>query len=87
MEKNLTKAVTWGKRKQWEKEDPKHGRLEYLTAILLDQGTYSKSPAEGPDDISPFGDPVYLKDMNAIQLKEYILSGMSTKEQNRIFSS
>ena len=75
MEKNLTKAVTWGKRRQWEKDDPKHGRLEYLTAILLDQGTYSKSPAEGPDDISPFGDPVYLKDMNAIQLKEYILSG------------
>ena len=87
MEKRLTTVVTWGKHQQWKKNDPKHGRLEYLTAILLDQGTYSESPAEGPDDFSPFGDVVYLKDMSVRQLKEYLLSGMSTKEQSRIFAS
>ena len=87
MEKHLTTAVAWGKLQRWQKEDPKHGRLEYLSAILLDQGTYSKSPADGPDDFSPFGDPVYLKDMNALEMKEYLLSGMSKKDQDRMFSS
>ena len=87
MEKALTTAVAWGVKQNWVTEDPKHGRLKYLSAILHDQGTYSKSPAEGPDDISPFGDRVYLMDMNALEMREYLLSGMSKKDQDRIFSS
>ena len=42
---------------------------------------------EGPDDTSPFGQPVYLMDMSCVEMKEYLLSGLSKKEQSRIFSN
>ena len=86
MERHLTTAVAWGEHQHWQKEDPKKGWLEYLQSILRGLGIYSKSRGGGPDDTSPFGAPVYLKDMNALEMREYLLSGMSKKEQDRIFS-
>jgi len=45
------------------------------------------SGRSGRKKSSPFGDRVYLMDMNALEMREYLLSGMSKTEQDRIFSS
>ena len=82
---NLDEVIAWGQRRNWV--GPQKGRLNYLEAIANQTATYSKTVSLGPDDTSPFGQPVYLKDMSTPDLKEYLLSGLSKKEQSRIFSS
>lgn len=82
---SLDEVITWGQRQGWIGD--KKARLDYLVAIANHQATYSMKLSHGPDDTSPFGKPVYLKDMNVTELKEYLLSGLSKPEQVRIFAS
>ena len=89
---SLDEVITWGQ-KRWKIEGDARkvagllARLDYLVAIANHQATYSRTVNHGPDDTSPFGKPVYLKDMNVTELKEYLLSGLSKPEQVRIFAS
>lgn len=82
---NLDEVIAWGRSQGWIGD--KKGRLDYLVAVGNHTATYSRTVNHGPDDTSPFGRPVYLKDMNTLELKEYLLSGLSKKEQSRIFST
>lgn len=82
---NLAEVIAWGQKRGWISDSL--GRLNYLKGIAANTATYSRTVNHGPDDTSPFGQPVYLMDMNTLELKEYLLSGLSKKEQSRIFSS
>lgn len=86
---NLDEVIAWGQSRAKHWVGPQKGRLNYLEAIANQTATYSKTVSKpmGPDDVSPFGRPVYLMDMSTLELKEYLLSGLSKKEQSRIFSS
>ena len=81
----ITQVVAGAEQSAWTKDQ--QGRLKYLQAIVAQDAQFSRGVQEGPDDTSPFGQPVYLKDMNVVEMKEYLLSGLSKKEQSRIFSS
>ncbi len=81
---SLAEVIDWGNQRGWI--GIKKERLKYLVAIQAAQATYSTKLEHGPDDTSPFGKPVYLRDMNVIELREYLLSGLSKVEQDRIFS-
>ena len=81
----ITQVVAWAEQSAWTKDQ--QGRLKYLQAIVAQDAQFSRGVQEGPDDTSPFGQPVYLMDMNVVEMKEYLLSGLSKKEQSRIFSS
>jgi len=82
---NLDEVIAWGQKRGWIGDNK--ARLDYLKAIAANTATYSRTVNHGPDDTSPFGQPVYLMDMNTLELKEYLLSGLSKKEQSRIFSN
>ena len=85
MEK-IQAAAQWGQTRNWAQGTLKRQRLRYLESILAGLAVYSSQPHEGPDDISPFGKSVYLKDMSTLELREYLLSGLSQEEQSAIFS-
>ena len=84
MEK-IRKVVDWAQKTVWTK--CQRHRLEYLEAIVAKEAIFSAHRGLGPDDISPFGKPVYLMDMSECELKEYLLSGLSQEEQSALFSS
>ena len=86
--KYIAEAIKWGESRNWVPEDPKLNRLLYLKSVRDFESQMSTGPEkDAPDDVSVFGKPVYLKDLDYVGLKEYLLSGFSKEEQAEIFKS
>ena len=86
--KYIKEAIDWAESRRWDQNDPKYNRLAYLKSVQKFESQMSLGPEQdAPDDISVFGKPVYLKDLNLIGLKEYMMSGLSAPEQSEVFKS
>ncbi len=86
--KILDLAIRWGVDRVFEVNGPMWSRLQFLESIKNREATVSTGENnDSPDDTSVFGKPVYLKDMNLLELREYLVSGFSKEEQTSIFKT
>ena len=85
--KYIEAAINWGVRRDWIRCPLKQSRLTFLQSVRDFETFMSTGPDDAPDDVSVFGQPVYLKELNLTGLKEYLLSGLSKQEQTSIFKS
>ena len=86
--KILDLAIRWGVVRVFELKWPMWSRLQFLESIKNREATVSTGENnDSPDDTSVFGKPVYLKDMNLLELREYLVSGFSKEEQTSIFKT
>ena len=76
-------TMNWAYNQIWDSKQ--QGRLDFVEVCATHEDAYSHCEMEGPDDVSPFGTNVYIKDMTTIQLREFVLSGMSIEDQDRVF--